>query len=401
MSIAAVTASMSAAAPGTGVDRGPTLTILATFLVGAMAITDLITFTQGALFLVGGLSGVALYHASFGFTGGWRRMVLERRSAALRAQMLMVGIAAIVMIPLVTDGRIFGQILVGASGPIGVSVALGAALFGFGMQLGGGCGSGTLFAVGGGSARMLVTLFFFILGSLLATAHLPWWLTLPNLGEYSLGVNLGAFGGLAVTLAGLAAVAFLVARIEIARHGSLEKAPAGGAQRLDRLLHGPWPLIWGAFALSAVNIATLLLSGHPWSITFAFGLWGAKAAQALGVAVETWQFWTWPGSSLALHGSILADDTSVMDFGLVLGAALAASLAGKFAPKAKLPFLSILAAMIGGVLMGYGARLAFGCNIGALFSGIATGSLHGWLWFGCAFVGSWAGVRVRPAFGLA
>jgi hypothetical protein len=50
--------------------------------------------------------------------------------------------------------------------------------------------------------------------------------------------------------------------------------------------------------------------------------------------------------------------------------------------------------------MGYGARLSFGCNIGALFSGIATGSLHGWLWFAAAFVGSFAGIWLRPVFGL-
>ena len=30
--------------------------------------------------------------------------------------------------------------------------------------------------------------------------------------------------------------------------------------------------------------------------------------------------------------------------------------------------------------MGYGARIAFGCNIGAYFGGIASFSLHGWLW---------------------
>ncbi|MCK1786253.1 bifunctional hydroxymethylpyrimidine kinase/phosphomethylpyrimidine kinase, partial [Pseudomonas sp. TNT11] len=42
-----------------------------------------------------------------------------------------------------------------------------------GMQLGGGCASGTLFTVGGGNARMLVTLFFFICGSLIATPNLP------------------------------------------------------------------------------------------------------------------------------------------------------------------------------------------------------------------------------------
>ena len=97
---------------------------------------------------------------------------------------------------------------------------------------------------------------------------------------------------------------------------------------------------------------------------------------------------------------MLADTVSVMDFGLVLGAALAAAIAGKFAPKAKLPLGSLIAAIVGGLLMGYGARLSFGCNIGALFSGIATGSLHGWLWFAAAFAGSFVGVWARPLFGL-
>ncbi len=47
-----------------------------------------------------------------------------------------------------------------------------------------------------------------------------------------------------------------------------------------------------------------------------------------------------------------------------------------------------------------GARLAFGCNIGALFSGIASGSLHGWLWFAAAFLGTIPGVWLWPWFGL-
>ena len=47
-----------------------------------------------------------------------------------------------------------------------------------------------------------------------------------------------------------------------------------------------------------------------------------------------------------------------------------------------------------------GARLAFGCNIGAFFSGVASTSLHGWLWIVCALAGTWIGVRLRPLFGL-
>jgi uncharacterized membrane protein YedE/YeeE len=47
--------------------------------------------------------------------------------------------------------------------------------------------------------------------------------------------------------------------------------------------------------------------------------------------------------------------------------------------------------------MGYGARLAFGCNIGALFSGIASGSLHGWLWMAAALAGTALGVPLRSS----
>ena len=50
--------------------------------------------------------------------------------------------------------------------------------------------------------------------------------------------------------------------------------------------------------------------------------------------------------------------------------------------------------------MGYGARIAFGCNIGAFFSGIASFSLHGWEWFLFALMGSLVGLLCRPAFGF-
>jgi uncharacterized membrane protein YedE/YeeE len=51
-----------------------------------------------------------------------------------------------------------------------------------------------------------------------------------------------------------------------------------------------------------------------------------------------------------------------------------------------------------GLLLGYSSRLAFGCNIGAMVSGISTGSLHGWIWVPMAFLGSLIGVRVRRRY---
>ena len=63
--------------------------------------------------------------------------------------------------------------------------------------------------------------------------------------------------------------------------------------------------------------------------------------------------------------------------------------------------LLFAAAVVGGVMLGYGARIAFGCNIGAYFSGVASTSLHGWVWLASAFCGNIVGTRLRPWFGLA
>lgn len=395
-----LSASRPAFLPGAVSDRTPALVAGGALVIGFIAISGLVDLRQGALYLIGGGLGAALYHGAFGFTGGWRRMLVERRGRGMRAQMLMIGVAALGMIPLLAAGSLGGQPLVGAVAPVGVSVLVGAALFGLGMQLGGGCGSGTLFTVGGGSARMLVTLAFFVLGALLGTAHLPWWLGQPSLPAIDLGRTLGTAPAILVTLAGLGLVALVTAIIERRAHGSLENDPGPRRAGWSWLVYGPWPLVGAGIVLALLNIATVLVAGHPWSITYGLGLWGAKLAQAVGVPVANWTFWTWPAQARALQEPVLADATSVMNFGIILGAGLAAALAGKFAPKTKVPFPSLLAAAIGGVLMGYGARLSFGCNIGALFSGVASGSLHAWLWFVAAFTGTTVGVWLRPVFGL-
>ena len=43
---------------------------------------------------------------------------------------------------------------------------------------------------------------------------------------------------------------------------------------------------------------------------------------------------------------------------------------------------------------GVGAVLATGCNISAYVAGIASGSLHGWVWIFPALAGNWLGIHV-------
>ena len=367
-------------------------------LLGAVFLQNSVGSHQVLLLIVGAALGLTLYHAAFGFTSAWRVFINDRRGAGLRAQMVMLAVAVVLFFPALGAGTLFGQPVVGLVAPVGVSVLFGAFIFGIGMQLGGGCASGTLFTVGGGNARMLVTLFFFICGSLIATHHVDWWFALPSFPATSIVQTLGVVPALLMSLAVFAIIAAVTVRLEKARHGTLEAGLTSEHQGLRRFLRGPWPLVWGAIGLALLNYATLALAGRPWGITSAFALWGAKAASGLGVDVSRWAFWQMPGNAKALAAPVWEDITSVMDIGIVLGALLAAGLAGRFAPSLKIPVRSLVAAVIGGLLLGYGSRLAYGCNIGAYFSGIASGSLHGWVWLVAAFIGNSVGVRLRPLF---
>jgi uncharacterized membrane protein YedE/YeeE len=125
-----------------------------------------------------------------------------------------------------------------------------------------------------------------------------------------------------------------------------------------------------------------------------------KIALLGGFDVAAWPYWQ-GARAASLQDSVFRDATSVMDFGIIVGALLAAAMAGKFSPQWRIAPRSLLAAVIGGLLLGYGARLAYGCNIGAYFSGIASGSLHGWVWLVAAFAGNVLGTGLRPRFGLA
>jgi uncharacterized membrane protein YedE/YeeE len=141
--------------------------------------------------VVGALLGLALYHAAFGFTSSWRVFIADGRGAGLRAQMLMLAVGVALFFPALAAGTLFGNPVTGLVSPAGTSVVVGAFMFGIGMQLGGGCASGTLYTVGGGSTRMIVTLLAFIAGSVIATAHMPFWTSLPQLKPISLVKTLG------------------------------------------------------------------------------------------------------------------------------------------------------------------------------------------------------------------
>ena len=354
--------------------------ILATALLVALVLFDGQP-ASAALVLFGFALGVVFLKAECSFTASWRRLIVGGHADGLLGGLLLIAVAALVLVPVAALVPGFG----GAIAPLGASLVIGAFVFGVGMQLANGCGSGTLYTVGGSSGRMLITLACFILGSLIGSLHLPAFLALGGIDPIVASDYAGPWGGLALTLASLALAAALVVAIARWRGGRV------------------WPgrvVLIGAILIGLLSIAVFVAGRHPWSVTFGFTLWSGKLASLAGFDLAGAEFWQWPGPKRALADSVLSDTSSLTDFGMIFGAMTAAAATRPFARATWPPFKSLVAAALGGLLMGWGARLGFGCNIGAFVGGVASGSLHGWIWFAAALAGSAAGIRLRPLFSL-
>ncbi|OHR64626.1 hypothetical protein HMPREF3291_14685 [Bacillus sp. HMSC76G11] len=366
-----------------------------------IAILSTTNMTQSVLYVIGILLGVTLLHARFGFTSAFRRLMSVGNVQGLQAHMLMLAIASILFAVILSNGFSFtGTTPAGYVSPVGVSVIFGSFIFGIGMQLGNGCASGTLYSVGGGSSSMILTLISFIAGSVIGAYHFTFWMEdMPSLPPISLATStgLGYFGALLVQLAAFAIIYWITVQIAKKKNPPMMK-PLPTTQGWKKIIRGSWPLFAAAIILALLNALTLSIRGNPWGITSAFALWGGKALMASGVDVSSWGYFA-GANGAALTKTVLADSTSVMNFGIILGAFISAAAQGTFKPGKIKPGVAG-ASIIGGLLMGYGARLAFGCNIGAYFGGIASFSLHGWVWMIMAMLGTFLALFIRPLFGL-
>jgi uncharacterized membrane protein YedE/YeeE len=319
--------------------------------------------------------GAAFVLLDFGFAGGYRALLERGDGRAVGASFLMPAVAALVIVPIGSLVEGHGRFVA----PVGFSLVIGAALFGVGMQIANGCGSGVLVAAGQGSRRMWVTLPFFCVGGVIGSLLMPSAMALPSLGEADLVAWLGPWGALLAIEALLLVAALAVLRG--ARPG--------------------WAALRGAAVIGVLAAVLFLASGLPWGITTGLTLWAAKALHGIGLDLIAQPFWAegWPRA--ALDAPVFATHSSLSNVGLLLGALIATAAKGQLRHGTPLGRRGAAGAVLGGLLMGIGARLSFGCNVGAFLGGASSASLHGLVWFLAVLPGCWLGIRLRPVFGLA
>lgn len=156
----------------------------------------------------------------------------------------------------------------------------------------------------------------------------------------------------------------------------------------------PFTYVTAAVLLALFQIITLAATGNPWGVSGVFAYWGAWIYELFGGSVDKWYYFATPGAQATLEAGFLEHAGTWRNLGIIFGALAATLLASGFKIKKIKSKKQIVAAVLGGLLMGYGARVAYGCNIGALFSGIASLSVSGWVFAVAMFFGAVVGSKL-------
>jgi len=133
---------------------------------------------QLVLFWVTGLAfGYILQRARFCFTAAMRDPFLTGGTNLSKAVLLAFAITSIGFLAIKYGAHAQGLPIPGQAyiAPVSLATAIGAFMFGIGMVISGGCASGTLMRVGEGFTMQLLSLFFFVIGSLWGAYDFGWW----------------------------------------------------------------------------------------------------------------------------------------------------------------------------------------------------------------------------------
>lgn len=162
----------------------------------------------------------------------------------------------------------------------------------------------------------------------------------------------------------------------------------------QKIVKKPWPYWIGGIILAVLNVTLLMTTGSPWKITTGFLYWGALILEKLGYEPNNWYYFNVYNHGLKSGETFFYNTYTILNVAMIVGALLAVLWANEFKWKKIKNGKQLFFALTGGVLMGYGARLSSGCNVGAFFSGIPSLSLHGWVAAIFMFVGAWLGSKI-------
>lgn len=322
--------------------------------------------------LVGALFGFVLQRGRFCMNSAFRDIILLKefklaKAVVVALAVLMVGFAIFAMSGVITLApkplKIWGAIV-------------GGLVFGVGMVLAAGCASGTTYRVGEGMMGSVVAAFGLTTGALMTAGGV--------LTELKTALQTTTIGtGAPLTLFGEAGELTPIFMLILGLVGMALMFYFWAWPALKKRRETKEPLV------KFDNVfESIFKKGYPWWVTgIVIGIVGIIAYIAgqgvLGITGGWMDIskWLTLNDPLAWPGFIIV--------GAILGSLIAAVIAGEFKLRVPKNAFTLLKQFFGGILMGFGAVTAMGCNITNILGGVPQLSLHSIITGACIMFGSW------------
>lgn len=402
------------------------------FYIGWVLFAIAITFTayvngvnhKLGLFTITGLGiGYVMQRSRFGFAGIVRKMHYMGNSSLPKAVLFLLSISLVVVAAIQYNAHIHGLVIPGMSSvkTISMLTVIGAFVFGIGMMLAGGCASGTLTDLGEGYVRAAISLLFFCFGSVIGVAHLDALKhsILAHGFKFYFPDYFGYFASVMFFLAFYGLMYMLIKKYEAKRkkegtyineeYEEWEKDllikdeteyNMFSFETYHKFFVKRWSFYIGGVLLSVMFLVVLTTTSKNWGVSTTFTYWGGWILQLFGVDLSGIGFFQTDKAVKIMANGFFNDSGSLRNLGIMVGTIIASLLAGGLSITKNMNFRKIIGYILGGLFMGYGARLGSGCNIGAFYSALSSMSLSGVVFGGFLILGGITGLKLVDKFKL-
>lgn len=290
--------------------------------------------------------------------------------------------------------------------PVDFGLVLGSFLFGMGLTMNEGCGLGTIRNIGQGKFRYLWPLGFILIGTI--PGHfVKYQLDQSAIHDYSFELYLpDAFGyfGTLLLFAGLFGfLVYLAKRYErYRRENNLyvdtdamnlpeeEGLSDATHSTMYWLFKKEWPRIVSIFLITALLLLSLAFTGEKLTVTQPLLYPAVWLFEWLGFSFEHPAF----QEPLAIVQNGLLNHTKTLNnVGILIGAVIYSLTSTTFTNSFSMQWKQAGWSALSGLFMGFGAVLASGCIVGALYSGIVNLSISGWVVFSSMSFGIYVTVK--------
>lgn len=309
---------------------------------------------------IGAALGFVLQRGRFCVTGAFRDVWVAKSSWWLGAVFMAITVQAIGLAIFNSSGFLPTESVASAFAPF--ATIAGGFIFGIGMLLAGGCATGTYYRASEGLVGSWFALIFYALFAAIFK-YGPLGETTSTVQSWGVTENATIYQSLGISPWALVGVLTLTTGFWAYRNLTRPKLPVASlpAEKTG-LAHLLFEKGWNPY-LTGVLVGVIALAAWPLS-------WATGREWGLGI--------TTPSANLTSY--LATGDTTFVDWGfflvlgILLGSFIAAKASGEF--KIRVPSADILVkAILGGVLMGWGAAWAGGCTIG---NGLVETSMFSW-----------------------